>query len=111
MPDGNVTKLEPQNVQDYWGRVSGIAEEFVEDASFIKLRQFTLSYSLPKSVIDKTPFAGISLGLVGRNLAILSKKVDNIDPESTYTNANAQGLEMFGVPQTRSFGIDLNVKF
>lgn len=111
MPDGNVTKLEPQNVQDYWGRVSGIAEEFVEDASFIKLRQFTLSYSLPRSVIQKTPFSGISVGLVGRNLALLYKKVDNIDPESTYTNANAQGLEMFGVPQTRSFGIDLNVKF
>ena len=111
MPDGNVTKLEPQNVQDYWSRVSGIAEEFVEDASFIKLRQLTLSYSLPKSVIAKTPFAGISVSLVGRNLAILSKNVDNIDPESTYTNANAQGLEMFGVPQTRSFGVDLNVRF
>ena len=111
MPDGNTTKLEPENVQDYWGRVYGIAEEFVEDASFVKLRQFTLTYSLPRSFIEKTPFSGISLGLVGRNLAILYKKVDNIDPESTYTNANAQGLEMFGVPQTRSFGFDLNVKF
>ena len=111
MPDGNVTKLEPQNVQDYYSRVSGIAEEFVQDASFIKLRQFTLSYSLPRSILAKTPFSGISVGLVGRNLAILYKKVDNIDPESTYTNANAQGLEMFGVPQTRSFGLDLNVKF
>jgi hypothetical protein len=38
-------------------------------------------------------------------------KVDNIDPESTYSNGNDQGLEMFGVPQTRSFGFNLNVKF
>ena len=111
LPDGNTTKLEPQNVQDYWGRVFNISEEFVQDASFIKLRQFTLGYRLPSAFVSKTPFNSASISLVGRNLLLLYSKVDNIDPESTYSNGNAQGLEMFGVPQTRSFGVDLRFGF
>lgn len=111
LPDGNTTKLEPADAQLYWGRVFNISEEFVQDASFIKLRQFTLGYNLPRSIISKTPFAGASISLVGRNLLLLYSKVDNIDPESTYSNGNAQGLEMFGVPQTRSFGVDLRFRF
>ncbi len=111
LPDGNTTKLEPQNVQDYWGRVFNISEEFVQDASFIKLRQFTLGYRLPSAFVSKTPFNSASISLVGRNLLLLYSQVDNIDPESTYSNGNAQGLEMFGVPQTRSFGVDLRFGF
>ena len=62
-------------------------------------------------MLKNTPFAGVSISLVGRNLLLLYSKVDNIDPESTYSNDNAQGLEWFGAPQSRSFGFDLNVKF
>jgi len=62
-------------------------------------------------MLESTPFSEVSLSLVGRNLLLLMSKVDNIDPESTYSNGNDQGLEMFGVPQTRSFGFNLNVKF
>jgi hypothetical protein len=42
---------------------------------------------------------------------ILYKKAPNIDPESTFTSGNEQGLEMFGVPRTRSYGLNLMVKF
>jgi TonB-linked SusC/RagA family outer membrane protein len=111
LPDGQVTTIEPADIQNYWGRLYGITEEFIYDASFIKLRQFTLGYNLPKSVLDKTPFTGVSFSLVGRNLFLLYSKVDNIDPEATYSNSNAQGLEWFGVPQTRSFGFDINLRF
>jgi hypothetical protein len=48
---------------------------------------------------------------VGRNLAILYKKTDLFDPESSYTTGNAQGLEAFGVPRTRSYGLNLSIKF
>jgi hypothetical protein len=34
-----------------------------------------------------------------------------VDPESTYNSGNGQGLEMFGVPPTRSYGLNLMVKF
>jgi hypothetical protein len=79
----------------------------VYDASFIKLRQLVLGYTLPKSLIAKTPFKAASISLVARNLLLLYSEIPNIDPESTYNNSNAQGLEMYGVPSTRSYGINL----
>lgn len=112
--DGNVggSKTLPlDEVDNYYSQIYNITEEFVEDASFIKLRQFTFGYNFPKSMLESTPFSEVSLSLVGRNLLLLMSRVDNIDPESTYSNGNDQGLEMFGVPQTRSFGFNLNVKF
>ncbi len=108
---GGPKTLPLDEVDNYYSQIYNITEEFVEDASFIKLRQFTLGYNFPKSLLESTPFSEVSLSLVGRNLLLLMSKVDNIDPESTYSNGNAQGLEMFGVPQTRSFGFNLNVKF
>ena len=111
LPDGQTQSYEPADIQDYYSRVTSITEQFVYDASFIKLRQFTLTYILPNSIIENSPFAGVSVSLVGRNLWIISSSIDNIDPESTYSNGNAQGLEWLGVPQTRSFGFNLNLKF
>jgi TonB-linked SusC/RagA family outer membrane protein len=112
--DGNVggSKTLPlDEVDNYYSQIYNITEEFVEDASFIKLRQFTFGYNFPRTMLESTPFSEVSLSLVGRNLLLLMSKVENIDPESTYSNGNDQGLEMFGVPQTRSFGFNLNVKF
>jgi hypothetical protein len=39
------------------------------------------------------------------------KKVPVIDPEATYNNGNAQGVEFAGTPPTRSYGVNLNLKF
>jgi hypothetical protein len=84
---------------------------FLYDASFAKLRQVTLGYNVPRQMLSSTPFQSISLSFVGRNLAILFKNVDNIDPESSYANGNGQGLDYFGMPQTRSYGFNLRVGF
>ncbi len=111
LADGQTTQLNANDIQDYYGRVSGITEQFVYDASFVKLRQLTLTYRLPRSLFQDMAISGASLSFVGRNLALISSKVDNIDPEATYNNANGQGLEWLGVPQTRTFGFDLNVNF
>ncbi|WP_341227958.1 SusC/RagA family TonB-linked outer membrane protein [uncultured Arcticibacterium sp.] len=105
--------LTPQQAQAYWGALGGRdSREYLYDASFVKLRQVTLGYNLPKSVISKTPFNNINLSFVARNLAILYKNTPNIDPESGYAfSAGAQGLEFFGVPTTRSYGVNLGVSF
>ena len=101
-----------ENVEDYYQRIAfGISEEFIDDADFVKLREIILSYNLPKSSLSKLPFQSATISFAARNLLILSKNTDNIDPESTYTTGNGQGLEMFGVPVTRSYGLNLNVKF
>lgn len=107
----NTVKVDAQHY--YQGIVSNnIAEEFVYDASFIKLRELSLGYEFPKSILEKMKVVkGLNISLVGRNLWTLMKHTPNIDPESAYNNSNGQGLELNGYPATRSFGFNVNVKF
>jgi hypothetical protein len=100
-----------ENVEDYYQRVASISSQFVQKADFIKLRELVFSYNLPKSKLGNLPFESINIGIAGRNLWLIDSSVDNIDPESTYSSGNGQGLEMFGVPQTRSIQFNLGVKF
>ena len=96
---------------DYYKNLYNFGEPWIYSSDFIKLRQIILDYSIPARYFGKSPFKGISVSLVGRNLAILMKKTPNIDPESTYGSGNAQGYEFAGVPTTRSIGVNLNLKF
>ena len=110
--ESGLGQVAAENVEDYYQRIAfGISEEFIDDADFIKLREVVIGYKIPASLMGKLPFKNATISFAGRNLAILSKKTDNIDPESTYTNGNGQGLEMFGVPTTRSYGLNLRVDF
>lgn len=59
----------------------------------------------------KTPLQSVMISFAARNLAILHKNVDNIDPESNYSSSNSQGLDYFGMPSTRSYGFNLRVTF
>ncbi|HEX8038144.1 MAG TPA: SusC/RagA family TonB-linked outer membrane protein [Chryseosolibacter sp.] len=104
--------LTPGEAANYWGLLGDRASErFVYDASFVKLRQVTLGYSIPREWISETPIQNVTLSFVGRNLAILNKNVDNIDPESSYTSSNSQGLDYFGMPASRTYGFNLRVTF
>ena len=108
--DGNQNTV-AADVQDYYGRIGGqIGEEFVYDASFMKLREVQLSYRVPAKWLSGTPIQVATISLVGRNLALLHSNIDNVDPESNFNNTNAQGLETSGVPQVRSFGFNINVR-
>ncbi|UBM60900.1 SusC/RagA family TonB-linked outer membrane protein [Marinilongibacter aquaticus] len=115
VPEGVNENGEPNTVnvtsQAYFDRLYQIATPFVYSANFIKLRQIILGYNVPSKYMEKLPFKRASLSVVGRNLAILMKKVPNIDPESTYNNGNAQGLEFTSAPSTRSVGVNLNLSF
>lgn len=93
------------------GGTDHITEEFVYDASFIKLRSASLTYTLPAAMFKKRFLKGMNFSLVGRNLATLMKHVPNIDPESSINNTNGQGLELTGYPATRSWGFNMNIKF
>ncbi len=104
--------LSPNEAQGYWSQMGNrVQDHFVYDASFAKLRQVTFGYIFPSSMLDKMPFQTLSLSFVARNLAILYKNVENIDPESSYQNGNGQGLDYFGMPKTRSYGFNLKVQF
>ncbi len=83
----------------------------VYDASFVKFRELSLTYSLPKKLFTKSTIQGVSLSFVGRNLAIISKNIPNIDPESGVSTSNIQGLEGAQLPTVRTYGLTLNVRF
>ncbi|MEZ4809335.1 MAG: SusC/RagA family TonB-linked outer membrane protein [Allomuricauda sp.] len=101
----------PEDLQTYYGRISSIAEQFVEDADYIKFRQLSLGYTFPSSILDKTFLQSVTVSFIGQNLFYLKRSVDNIDPESAYNAGNSQGLEYFGLPSTRSYGLSCNIKF
>lgn len=113
--DGEVTVDGENDVgvrpSEYYGQIgSSIAEEFIYDANFVKLRQVRITYELPNSLITQTPLSRAQVSLVGRNLLYLYDSVPNVNPESSYNNDSAPGFERAGVPETRSFGFTLSVQ-
>ena len=104
--------LTPGEARNYWNQLGERAQEnFVYDASFVKLRQLTIGYSLPAKLFNGTAVRGLMISFVGRNLAILHKNTPNIDPESSYQSGNNQGLDYFGLPASRTFGFNLRATF
>ncbi len=102
--------------QTYWAmRAWGdISEEFVMDGSYISLREVMLTYNFSPSVLKKTPFAGISMSVLGRNLAYLEEHMQGmgVAPESApNTSAGDAGYEVFSMPTTRTWGLNLKFTF
>jgi len=102
-----------EEVDTYYDNDKNYTAMFMFNNDFIKLRQVVLSYNIPVNKLAFLKLQSASVSFVARNLAILfkDKKQNYFDPESSYTSTNAQGLEAFGVPRTRSLGVNLMVKF
>jgi hypothetical protein len=84
---------------------------FVYDASYIKLREVVLSYSLPKSMLANTFIHGATFSLVGSNLWIISKDLPHADPEASQSAGNIQGWQSGVMPSTRNLGFTVNLQF
>ena len=95
----------------YYMALSGITENCIYDASFIKLRELSFGYNFPTKWIRKIGLSALSLSVVGRNLWNIYDKVPLVDPESSFNIDNGQGFESYGLPASRSIGFNLNVKF
>ena len=99
-----------------WGRLGGrnapVGEAFVRDASNIRLRELVIGYSLPEGITSRLPFRTASVSLVGRNLFFITNKTEYFDPEAVQSvDNNAEGLNSFSPPTTRSYGVSLNFGF
>lgn len=102
------------NAQVYWtDYVSDNAIEQLIDASFIKLREVSVSYRIPKRMIQHWPVSAIQVGLSGRNLFLWTPKENTYsDPEtSSYGTGNIQGIEYGTIPSIRSYGANLKFIF
>lgn len=109
--DGTFTENNIQvSAQTYWAGLGGLASKAaVFDATVIRLRELTLNYELPRSILSKTPFGSISMGVSGRNLWFFAPHAPG-DPEVNAQGAgNIQGLDLNGAPNTRNYGFNLRV--
>ena len=87
---------------------TGPAEQFIEDGSFVRLRDVTLSYTFP---LEMFGVQNLTLSLTGRNLKTWTNYTGN-DPETNLTGpSNGQGLDYFNNPTVRSWIVSLQLEY
>jgi len=109
------------NAQDYWlnatpGSTQAVTEEFVYDGSYVALREVTLGYTLPRSLMQSLPIEGVRISLLGRNLGYFQKSTPGFAPDAYIFNRNTNrgtviGMESMSFPIARTLGFDLNITF
>ncbi len=103
--------------RNYWNGLYGIAESNLQDASFVRLREVSVNFDLPASLLKKTRLSAASVFLSGRNLLLITNTF--VDPELNMTTGgfsgssltNSVGIEWYQQPQTRSIGGGVRLKF
>ena len=91
---------------------SGIRAQSIFDNSWVAMRQVSIGYNLPASLVKPMHFTGLRLTLTGRNLFYIWKNAkDGINPEGLYNNQAASFAEGGGLPFIRSMGATLNASF
>jgi hypothetical protein len=101
----------------YWNYSSynkGLEGNAVIDRTYVKLRELSVSYALPKSLFLKTPISGLEVSIIGRNLFMWTAANNNyVDPENTnYGNdIDSEFGEFMAAPSVRTFGGALKITF
>ena len=107
-----VTGQNTTNIDAYtWttDHYNGPAAQNVLDASYIKLREVTLTYIIPAKLTG--PIHNLKIGLYGRNLLTFGTAMKGIDPEQNNSSGNVQGIEGAGLPSLRTFGFNIGFNF
>lgn len=97
----------------YWSQMNrGNEEVGMYDASFVKLRELSIGYSLPDRLVNRMGLQKLNFSVVGRNLLLFTEN-PHFDPELFSYNGNQMvpGVEDMATPSTRSIGFSLNVTF
>ena len=110
---GDQNTMQSSYSQFYWQNVGnsfGAGQETdIEDGGYTRVRQVSLSYQLPNTIFGRNHITNLSVTLFANNL-FLWTKYDGVDPETSLTGpVNAQGLDYFNNPGTKSYGIRLNL--
>lgn len=110
--DGKENTVWVENEYGTYGDYFNPNKAFVYDASYVKLREVVLTYSLPKSLLSRIGFVkGLDFSLIGRNLWIIHKNLPHADPEDNLGSGNLQGYQSGSYPTTRNFTFNLKCKF
>ncbi|MDD2793423.1 MAG: SusC/RagA family TonB-linked outer membrane protein [Sediminibacterium sp.] len=107
----NTKKLTAREWHTAYTGGRGIAEGVMYDASFVKLRELTIGYTIPDKFFGKLPVRGATISFVGRNL-FLWDNVPHVDPENMSLSGGTAlpGIEYMAIPSTRSYGFNLSFK-
>ncbi|MBL1410716.1 SusC/RagA family TonB-linked outer membrane protein [Sphingobacterium faecale] len=106
--ENDIVVTKDQNYYQNW--FSNIDQNFIEDAGYIKLREVTLSYTLPKTWLQKAKIGEVTFSATGRNLWIKSD-FSYKDPEGSLIGNQVQGLYHSVTPGSKGFTFGVNVKF
>jgi TonB-linked SusC/RagA family outer membrane protein len=110
--DGKPNTKRVENNFGTFGYAYNPAAAFVYDASYVKLREANISFTIPQSVFNSVKaIKGAELSLIGRNLWIIHKNLPYSDPEENLSSGNIQGYQSGAYPTTRSMGVNLKLKF
>ncbi len=93
-----------------YGIVNNPNEAFVYDASYVKLRELNVTYSIPAKWFNGKTIKGIDVSLIGRNLWIIHKNLPYADPEEVYSAGNVTGHQGGAYPTLRTIGFNLKFK-
>lgn len=90
-----------------------IATPFIEDASYISLRELSIGYQLPAKWLNNSLFRGVRISAFGRNLGYIQRHLTHVAPEAAMysTRTTDIGIEYLPLPMTRNIGVKLNVEF
>jgi TonB-linked SusC/RagA family outer membrane protein len=104
-----------KNMQEYWQHTSAVSntEGNVYDASYMKLREISLTYTLPDRYLPSDYIKGLTIGIEGRNLWNIVDNVPHVDPELNFFGPSeiSGGVEFNSVPMSRSFGVNIKLNF
>ena len=107
--DGAATTM---SAQDYYGKVggrNGFTGEYIYSATNVRLAEFALGYNF--NLAENSFFSRIKASLIGNNLFFFHKDAPHDPNVSLSTGNSLQGVDVLGLPSTRSIGLNLNLTF
>ena len=106
----NITRVKATSYSG-WGYKAEPDKAFIYDAGYVKLREVSVSYTVPEKWLAKTGLKGVVLSAVGSNLWIIKKHLPYADPESGLAAGNVQGYSIGSLPSTRDLGFNIKLNF
>ena len=101
--------------QDYYkkyiGTSSGLAQLDLQDATWTRLREVSLSYSIPSELLEPLFLSGATIGVTGRNLYLWTDAYEDPDTNFNGGSTNARGMSYFTNPATKTYLFNVSLTF
>lgn len=114
---GDITDVPQARLYGFNGY--GHSTRWLDDASFIRLRNLTLGYNIPKTVIDRIGFSAVKVYVSGTNLLTFTDfpgydpeaRLDSFDADLDEPSGLASGQSFYSAPLAKTFAVGLNINF